>query len=105
MGYYTRYKLVIKNIKDKDVNLDAIEARFCAIGMEDVLFNRADQQKWYSWKTDMTHISNMFPKAHFELSGEGEENGDVWVAHFIGGKNVIYTPKVTWPKFKKADLL
>ena len=42
--------------------------------------------KWYSHEDDMRKFSIKFKVVLFELSGEGEESGDVWKEYYKNGK-------------------
>ena len=60
--------------------------------------------KWYSWKDDMTRLSFMFPKVLFTLSGHGEDQGDIWRAYFLGGKNQVEQARVVIDGFDPGKL-
>lgn len=45
-----------------------------------------DETKWYNHETEMSAISRLYPNVIFELSGEGEEGGDLWRKYFKNGR-------------------
>jgi hypothetical protein len=45
-----------------------------------------DACSWYFWMEDMVMISKAFPTVLFEITGAGEEAGDLWRAHFLNGR-------------------
>ena len=53
--------------------------------------------KWYDHTLDMTKLSEKYPTVKFVLSGEGEEQGDVWRKIFLGGKMKHLEPEIVWP--------
>jgi len=42
--------------------------------------------KWYEYDSDMCLLSSKFPDVMFELSGNGEDTEDMWIAYFYQGK-------------------
>lgn len=50
-------------------------------GVEQVLY----ESKWYDHEKDMVKLSKEFPNVIFHLSGDGEEQGDVWKEIYSGG--------------------
>ena len=97
MGYYTNYQL--------ETNAPGIEeeiARDIAnrSGYEGDIFRHAFcEVKWYEHERDMLHVSKRFPNVVFILSGEGEENNDVWKKRFLNGEVWEIRPEVSWPEF------
>lgn len=87
MGYYTDYlidmdapiaegfEVVFDNVTDYSGCLSRTGASF---------FMNA---KWYEYEKDMRKISEQFPDVIFTVSGEGEENDDIWRAYFKNGKS------------------
>ena len=81
MGYYTRHKLTI--ISGDDFKTDYRKE----IGEEsDYGDPFGDECKWYNHEKDMRAYSKKHPKVLFELSGEGEEAGDLWKEYYLNGK-------------------
>ena len=97
MGYYTQFELEIFNKDGSELNWDELEK------VEEILENwivpgygkgalleiyqeRAENFKWYGREKDMIDLSLTYPDYLFLLSGEGEENGDIWKMYFLAGK-------------------
>lgn len=83
MGYYTNYEVAAKS--------DSAAAEKAAIdALIEVFGYSADREghncfrlydsKWYDWEKDVGKVSADHPGVIFELSGEGEESGDIWRA-------------------------
>ena len=47
----------------------------------------------------MKEFSKLFPIALFSLSGEGEEQGDIWVEYYQNGKMQEAMAKITYEEF------
>ena len=60
--------------------------------------------KWYEHESDMRIVSKMFPNVLFTLSGEGEENGDIWKKYFLGGKCQVAKAKIEIAPFNPKEL-
>jgi hypothetical protein len=95
MGYVTDFKLsadlgyITTEMKDR---LDEIVGYDFA--EELIRFGRSC--KWYDWEKDMRLLSASFPNVLFTLEGNGEENVDIWIAYFKGGKSQICKAKITF---------
>lgn len=98
MGYYTRFELEVNVGRDSDVDYEEV--------VEDVVGYHPfdDETKWYSFKEDMKDVSKLHPKALFELSGEGEESGDIWKAYFRDGKMQMCRAKIVVDRFDESLL-
>lgn len=57
-------------------------------GLESLL---EDHNRWYDSKEDLTALSESCPGVTFELHGDGEETGDLWVAYFRDGVMELHT--------------
>ncbi len=53
-----------------------------------------DACKWYEWKEDLTKMSRAIPGVVFHLSGEGEDNADIWDAFALDGKLQVHKAKI-----------
>lgn len=58
-----------------------------------------DDMKWYEHEEHMKLLSKAFPQFIFQLNGEGEEAGDIWVKWFHKGKMQGGKAKVVLPEF------
>jgi len=70
---------------------------------------------WYDHEDDMKRFSKFFPDVLFELSGEGENSGDmlsgegensgdIWRKYFLDGKMQIVNAKITFDDFDEEKL-
>lgn len=116
MGYYTEYSMKVRNIskseserlndvlKEKDLIGYVFWDSYYDASHDTVEYSSYEAQKWYDCEWDMDDISKQFPNAVFELSGEGDEYGDIWREYFKNGKHeycrgeIVYeTPKeIEW---------
>lgn len=104
MGYYTEFELVLKgkmkNVEkfltdDPCVYYEKFSKMFY---QHDGIFYGNDNWKWYEYHDDMTSLSTEYPKILFELTGYGEERGDIWRKFYkngvvSGGKAIIAFPE------------
>ncbi len=65
---------------------------------------RDDQIKWYEWEREMRAISAKFPEVFFTVEGHGEEDGDIWIAYFLGGKMQKEDAKIVFDPFDERKL-
>ena len=105
MGYYTHYKLSIKlpgwatvYEAPKGESAEDILLGDTPWGTEQLLpiyrellkmdspVLGEEPRTWYDHQDDMRTISRKFPEILFTLNGEGEEQGDIWKAWFLGGR-------------------
>lgn len=129
MGYYTEYKVKVLDAKtredctDKFRNEDEDSANFnrqksknhfkeeyCnrmtelferyskIQGIIDYMFC-GESCKWYNHEVDMLSVSKVFPEYIFEVHGEGEETGDVWIKWFHDGKMQGGPAEIVLPNF------
>lgn len=76
-----------------------------AIGLfMSVLIGLSDSMKWYEHESDLKALSKFLPDYIFELRGEGEEAGDVWIKWFYmgrvqGGKAQVILPTLDVKKW------
>lgn len=92
MGYYTWYEIdeiTGENVEalQHDFEAGVITTEYGALNemFESVPGPVMDSMKWYSFKEDMQRISTEYPNTLIILSGNGEEPGDMWRAHFRNG--------------------
>lgn len=102
MGYYTNYDLVVMD-RDRQIEQDSevleelaetlnviVGGGFVVEGGKQKAIVNADEMKWYEWEVDMLGLSHMYPALVFQLTGHGEESGDVWRAWFFDGECEFY---------------
>lgn len=98
MGYYTRFELAVINGGDYETDYEEVVK-------EQVDYNPfSDETKWYDFEKDMREVSKEHPNVLFELSGEGEEAGDLWKAYFKNGKMQMCKARVEYDNFDEARL-
>ncbi|WP_339273795.1 hypothetical protein MKY59_21615 [Paenibacillus sp. FSL W8-0426] len=99
MGYYTDYKLSFtpKSAEIKSAIEDDENLAF-AVG------EQSDSCKWYEHEEDMRAFSKRFPDVLFELTGEGEESGDLWRKYFKNGKMQNCSAIITYEPFDESKL-
>lgn len=101
MGYYTNYNLGAYYYKNDpccsqaitgDLRgdlLNAVQKEIDLMNVFDDSYNGTEwyvNAKWYDYEEDMCLLSSKFPDVMFELSGCGEEQGDMWISYFYQGK-------------------
>ena len=99
MGYYTWYTLDI--IKDPDNQIDDFYEEFDKLtGLaNDLKKYDGTEAKWYNWENDMKELSKKFSKMLFRISGDGEEQFDVWNCYFCNGKSYYREIQTYWEPF------
>ena len=60
--------------------------------------------KWYEWEQDLRSFSQGYPDTLFELTGSGEDNGDLWAAYFKNGKMQKCPAQITYEPFDESKL-
>lgn len=63
-----------------------------------------DATKWYEHENHMRKISLQYPDVIFELKGEGEESGDIWVKYFVNGKMQVCNATIVFEPFDEKKL-
>ncbi len=82
MGYYTRYEL---EILDGNDYVTEYESEISNLADYNDCFSD-ESIKWYNYEEDMKKYSKKHPNTVFCVSGEGEDNVDIWKAYFKNGK-------------------
>lgn len=73
-------------------------------GKEPIAGSLEDSCKWYEHEDDMKRLSKEFPEVVFQLNGEGEESGDVWVKYFKNGKMQVDKAEIKLAPFDATKL-
>jgi len=108
MGYNTTYTLRTYD-SDKDIieiSDDASEDEFewLKYAIDDDGEWRVISNFWHDHETDMRKLSIKYPDIVFELYGEGEIRGDIWIKYFKNGKMQSGHTKITFDKFDEKKL-
>jgi len=98
MGYETRYDLSVTGVANAD------EIRQQVIDVSGYEYVLEDGCKWYDHESDVRRVSAAHPDALFELSGEGEESGDIWIKYFKGGKMQECRAVIRFDDFDESKL-
>ena len=91
MGYYTRFELSITGDNDDSIDHEAQISQVAGYGS---VFE--DTCKWYNHEKDMREYSKRYPELVFEISGEGEEAGDLWKDYYQNGLMQRTRAKITF---------
>lgn len=95
MGYYTNYEL--ETVSGADYETDYEQEVTDQVGYRPF----ECETKWYSFEKDMREVSKKHPNVLLKLSGEGEENGDLWEAYFLNGKMQMCKAKIEYDAFNE----
>ena len=103
MGYFTSHDLEVVQ-GDNSLIAELLE------GCEEARYSLCEngdcygETKWYHHQEDLKAFSIKHPTALFKLSGEGEENGDIWDEYYSNGKIQVCKATIVKPDFN-PDLL
>lgn len=100
MGYYTTHKLEI--LEGDDYTTDYKKEISDLAGYS---YCFEDSIKWYNHEADMRTYSECHPNVLFKLSGDGEENGDLWVEYYLNGKMQREKIEIKFAPFDKSKLI
>lgn len=95
MGYYTRFKLETVDDNEIDPLLNDTRAKATLKQMSGYTNSWdgdrcEDEVSWYDWRDHLLKVSEDFPTVTFILSGEGDENGDIWTAYARNGDVEVF---------------
>lgn len=102
MSYYTRFSLEVRAVcveRQEEIIEDLRQSNDCAALALDENGNTENSCKWYSHSKDMKEFSKKYPDKVFELSGEGEESGDLWKAYYWNGKEQMCRAVLVYPSY------
>lgn len=99
MGYSTRYELNVIGESDPEIPHEVVIAKIV-----DYTYLFEDACKWYDHDKDMREYSKKYPDLVFELSGEGEEAGDLWVKYYKDGLLQVCNAQITFEPFDPLKL-
>lgn len=122
MGYVTNYELRTKEKvkiadfieKIKDIGFDYVfseEIEDMELDVKDnpdvcyaIDISSSESYKWYENEDDMKELSKSFSDVVFELYGEGEESGDLWLSYHKNGKVQRENAKIVYADFDENKL-
>src|SRR5688572_1133090 len=97
MGYYTTY----------DISSNEPEIQEAIMALSDYSWEddgRLIDSKWYDHKKHCLEVSKQFPETVIEVSGEGEESGDIWKSYYFNGKVQECGARITFEPFDRSKL-
>ena len=101
MGYYTDFELVVH---EGDPDREKVAERLSEISTYEWDTDLFLNAKWYDFNLDMKKLSEEFPDVLFCLEGQGEENGDIWMAYYKNGKSQMCPAVVTYEPYDESKL-
>jgi hypothetical protein len=114
MGYYTRFTLTIREfnnptnkIRFEDVPANSKLMKMIREGSDGYLdksYALEEPQKWYKCHEHMSAISKLCPSLIFILEGEGEKNGDMWIAFYFKGDSIYRKLDTSLPDFGEKHI-
>lgn len=112
MGYYTRYELNVRNIDLNDADYLLQHAKIRVSEIDDgygtfgsLMDGNMEECKWYDYDADMKKISREHPGVLFELTGDGEEQGDQWITYYKDGKSQHCKAQITFEPYDPNKLV
>lgn len=100
MGYYTYHEL---GHNDMSGDVDH-ESDINKLAGYSGLFE-GEATKWYDHEKHMREYSKRYPLITFELNGEGEETGDIWVEYYRNGKMQRIKAQIKFDPFDESKLV
>jgi len=88
MGYYTSYKIEVIAGNEPAMWRDRLADISGYIDCVSV------KVKWYDHSESMIKLSYLFPGVTFQVTGYGEENGDVWRKYYRSGIEQVAETKI-----------
>jgi len=115
MGYFTRHRLVVHAPKGEAVSESKLvgqiiaELRACSEDAKYALSadGNTSNERYYMWfehEDDLRIFSKRYPEVLFELHGEGEESGDLWIQYYKNGKMQTCKVVMTYPPYDEKML-
>lgn len=98
MGYYTTHELEI--IEGDNFITDWKHEVSEEVGYDPF----GEECKWYSHEHDMRIVSERHPETLFKLSGDGEENGDLWHEYYKNGKMQKCKAIISFEDYEESKL-
>lgn len=104
MWYYTNFRLDIQPydawiIEDLRDNVESADYAL------DVSGDTYHSCIWYDHEEDLKNFSLLYPDTLFMLTGEGEENKDLWKLYVKNGKSKKVKAIISFPPVNPSDLV
>lgn len=100
MGYYTHHSLDIIGFQPTPHDHEQAIGELSEYGY----MTFEDSIKWYDHEEHMRKYSKLHPAIVFELSGEGEESGDLWREYYSDGKMQRCKATIIYADFDESKL-
>jgi hypothetical protein len=113
MGYYTDHTITLKQGEVAHDKKEEIRKALDEISDGYNFENNSDggeleitlwDAKWYSHEEDMRELSKKYPDLVFQIKGEGEESGDLWIEYYKNGKMQEAPAKIVYDDFDETKL-
>ena len=107
MAYLTYYCLRIESPTPAEHEHALTTLRESSENAQEALTADGSPWEWWAWyehEDDMRQLSTRFPDMLFILSGKGEENEDIWVKYFKGGRMQVSYATIILDKFDERKL-
>lgn len=99
MGYQTLHKLKVNGGTSNEHEKAIAELA----GYDEYLFDD-EENRWYEHEADMKKYSLQHPGDLFEVTGYGEEAGDIWREFYKNGKMCGGKATIVLPEFNEQEL-
>jgi hypothetical protein len=104
MGYYTNYELSVKKGNADLVSKFVSQSEYgCYALHSDGSCNQ--DCKWYGHERELKEFSVRYPETLFELRGEGEDSGDIWVKYIQNGKCQVSKARLVFDDFDETKMV
>jgi hypothetical protein len=104
MGYYTHFNLELVNSSDHSI-IEEFVGEYDGAGWAlEPNGDGKESAKWYEHDDDLEEFSKKHPDVLFKLSGEGEDNGDLWHLYVKNGKSQRCNATITFPEYDESKM-
>ena len=120
MGYNTKFSLLLyetvtyegptpDTVKKLKLNDERVDLMLNTLGSHNevniLLSDGAQTWMWYGHDEDMTSFSKQHPSFIFKLTGNGEDEGDIWCKYYQDGKYQMAKARIAYDKFDPAKVI
>jgi hypothetical protein len=103
VGYHTNFDITITGIDNANQAVKIAKGYdLCDYDVSDdgKTLTCNTHGKWYAWEEDSVKLSKNYPRILIEISGEGENNDDIWKARIRNGQSEVIKAKIVFDDFK-----